>query len=803
MKNKILFSSKANALLQLRSCSGLHIPPIYIIDVPQWQKNRKKILQEIITWASTYSKDLAVRSSCSREDSDDASAAGAFVSLLHIPHTHKESIAKAIDSVLASYGSPCAEDQILLQPMVENVAVSGVIMTKVLNDGSPYYAINYDDESGKTDSITGGFGNTKTVYIYRNAKDSDFDSQRLLSFVHLAKKIEEFCGRNDLDIEFCQSHTGVLYVLQVRPICSQQQWLQNSSLHVSNNMDFIVHFVRNRTKAWPELHGKSTILGVMPDWNPAEIIGVTPRPLASSLYRELVTRRIWSLARERMGYKIMPPEELMILLAGRPYIDVRVSLNSFLPAGLHAEVGEILVNAWLEYLDAHPHLHDKIEFDVAQTMLDFCFDTHLETRYPNLLHSKHKKHFKTCLQTLTNNCLSTKMHSSMAQAFAAVEHLQLCQKARATAKNHIHIEEHALVPRMIILCEECKNWGTLPFAILARHAFIAESLLRTLVEREAISAERLHIFKQSLHTVSSELSQDFMLVGQGLLTQEEFLHRYGHLRPSTYDILSPNYANKKDLFLQIDEENFPKLPAMKLETTKFSFTAKEQQAIAKLMNEAGLNSSAVKLEAYARKAIAGREWAKFIFSKNLSQILELIAQWGTFHDFNRDKLSFLDVRYIFEWASHALLETPKKYFDARASEGHKLYTLSRSLKLGYLIRSERDIYIVPQHRSAPNFIGKERVEAPVIYLTAQSSCSMNLTQHIICIENADPGFDWIFTRNIAGLVTKFGGTNSHMAIRCAEYGLPAVIGTGEVLFEKIRTARRCLINAENHTVQVL
>ena len=47
------------------------------------------------------------------------------------------------------------------------------------------------------------------------------------------------------------------------------------------------------------------------------------------------------------------------------------------------------------------------------------------------------------------------------------------------------------------------------------------------------------------------------------------------------------------------------------------------------------------------------------------------------------------------------------------------------------------------------------------------------------IENADPGYDWIFLHKIRGFITKYGGLNSHMAIRAAELGIPAAIGTGE------------------------
>ncbi len=47
-----------------------------------------------------------------------------------------------------------------------------------------------------------------------------------------------------------------------------------------------------------------SIFGVMPDWNPAEIIGLRPWPLSLSLYRELVTDAIWAYQRDNYGYRI-------------------------------------------------------------------------------------------------------------------------------------------------------------------------------------------------------------------------------------------------------------------------------------------------------------------------------------------------------------------------------------------------------------------------------------------------------------------------------------------------------------------
>ena len=57
---------------------------------------------------------------------------------------------------------------------------------------------------------------------------------------------------------------------------------------------------------------------------------------------------------------------------------------------------------------------------------------------------------------------------------------------------------------------------------------------------------------------------------------------------------------------------------------------------------------------------------------------------------------------------------------------------------------------------------------------------------IVLIENADPGFHWILSKGIKGLVTKYGGVASHMAICCAEMNIPAAIGCGELFDELIQ-----------------
>jgi phosphoenolpyruvate-protein kinase (PTS system EI component) len=59
----------------------------------------------------------------------------------------------------------------------------------------------------------------------------------------------------------------------------------------------------------------------------------------------------------------------------------------------------------------------------------------------------------------------------------------------------------------------------------------------------------------------------------------------------------------------------------------------------------------------------------------------------------------------------------------------------------------------------------------------------------------------LFGHGIAGLITKFGGANSHMAIRSAEIGLPAAIGVGEKLYEKISQMKRVSLDCANHIIR--
>ena len=88
-------------------------------------------------------------------------------------------------------------------------------------------------------------------------------------------------------------------------------------------------------------------------------------------------------------------------------------------------------------------------------------------------------------------------------------------------------------------------------------------------------------------------------------------------------------------------------------------------------------------------------------------------------------------------------------------------------------------------------------------VTLDANSNNWLEGKIVYIENADPGFDWIFNHNIAGLITCFGGAASHMAIRAAEFALPSAIGCGDAIAKDVSKAKRIELNCRDKYIRVL
>lgn len=780
------FGTKAETLERVAPVlAHARVLPLIKVALSRWSESPKEVLREIER-APFGKSPLIVRSSARCEDTAASSAAGAFLS---VPHVRGEaSLTDAITRVAESYtkvqqlsehfNSPKADDQVLIQPMLENVVLSGVAFSRDPNTGARYYVINYDDTTGSTSAVTAGDSNDlRTVYHFADAEIPD--ACPVADVIALLRELEVHFSTDSLDIEFARSRDGALYLLQVRPLTCARTGLPDKQQQTI--LKAIEKKLSQLNRPHPYLFGRRTVFGVMPDWNPAEIIGVRPNPLALSLYKEIITDSIWAYQRNNYGYKNLRSFPLLVDFAGLPYIDVRVSFNSFLPQDLDAELSEKLVNHYIDRLSESPNLHDKVEFDIIFS----CYTLDLPERLFGLCRygfsDSECKQLADSLRRLTNRIIHSE-NGLWKQDTARIEQLE--DRYRAVCD-----EIHDPVAQVYWLLEDCKRYGTLPFAGLARAGFIAIQLLRSLINRGILSNDEYNAFLNSLDTVSSGMSRDL-----AQLTKSAFLKKYGHLRPGTYDILSPRYDEAPDSYFNWSE--LQRSSAHREEP--FVLSLNQLRQTERLLKEQGLEDNVLGLFDFIKGAVEGREYAKFVFTRSLSRALSIFREFGASLGLRLEDCAMADIHCIRQL--YASSDDARGVLQKSIDAGKEKYALTQSLSLPALITSERDVWTFERLRCQPNFVTLKSVTASVYELNGSKD---GLAGCVVFIPNADPGYDWIFSHGIAGFVTMYGGTNSHMAIRAGELGIPAVIGCGETLYELWKAARTLELDCGNRVVRVI
>lgn len=771
--------SKARTLLELQSKLRLfHVPDLIVLTVDELSSFSDSDLCTDIE-AHFGSIPLIVRSSAGDEDGALDSKAGAYESVLGVRADNEAALSSAVRAVTESYKrskSNTNNFEVIFQTLVERPALSGVVFTHDMNTGAPYYVINYDDVSGLTNSVTSGEGeySNRTLYIHRGAVEL-IRSERFRNLIAAVQELEKLLENEFLDIEFALDEDFQPYLFQVRSITTHPNWNRGLTRLINAELTGIQLFIRERFQSLHGVYGSTTVFGQMPDWNPAEMIGRAPRALSLSLYRRLITDDAWRVGRESMGYAVPAGQPLMVSLAGQPFIDTRLSFHSYLPANLQPAICEKLVDSWVAKLREQPQLHDKIEFDIAITTFSFDIDERLES-HAGCLDRSERASFKNSLINLTKPLLIGNGRGSIKFALERIERLSRLELPDLSS-GHIGLN---------YLIENCVRYGTIPFAILARHGFIARSLIFSLLHRGVIDEDTVERIQGGVRTVAGDMLEQINKLQCGELSREVFMNRYGHLRPGTYDILSKRYDQSDSFGATVQAKN-----TVGNDFQAFSFSSSQRRDVEALLAEFSLSDLTVEaLQDYFAKAISGREYGKFVFTRSLSAMIELIAAYGECHGLSREEMSHVPLQVIQDigWSSEGA-NTIEERLRHAADENARRHLLTSSIRLPQVLFDEAGVHVVPFQVSQPNFITKSKVIANVVNLNLHQD-TPELSGCIVLIENADPGYDWIFAHSIAGLVTKYGGVNSHMAIRCAEFGIPAAIGCGEQRFEALLKTTR-------------
>tara|TARA_Y100000389_G_scaffold201899_1_gene245727 strand:+ start:191 stop:2548 length:2358 start_codon:yes stop_codon:yes gene_type:complete len=766
MHNKNISKAKMLEYINSSKVTLFKVPNMLYFSNVLIKDNLKFVLDKI---KNTFNDcTLAIRSSAADEDSENNSIAGGYSSVLNVPAHDEKKIIEAINSVIDSYKKKrplLLNDEVIIQEMLQNTNMSGVVFTYDLNTGAPYYVINYDDKSGITNTVTSGSGEfaNRTLYVHRHSIDK-LHSDRFKKLLKAVQELEYVLGNEFLDIEFALGDDLKTHLLQVRKITTQTNWNRGVSKKVDVTLQGVQSFITEKFKRTVGVYGETTALGQMPDWNPVEMIGRVPRTLAASLYQKVITDDAWRIARAEMEYSVPAGEPLMVMLAGQPFIDTRLSFHSFIPNKIPPVIAEKLVNHWVKELIKKPEHHDKIEFEIAITCYSFDFDKKIETLIGDILTKEEKLLFKKIHQEHTRALIKGENKGSISTSLDKIEQLQQKQKN---------------VSSIFALVEDCIRLGTIPFSILARHGFIAKTILLSLKQLNIITRDEVNQILGSIQTVASELVDDMYLLQVNKLSINDFLKKFGHLRPGTYDIMSLRYDQMNSLTTSASSYKPHQHPK------KFEFTKLQQQKINTLLKEHGFEDfEADNLLNYINKATISREYSKFVFTHSVSNIIELIRKFAQENGLSRDEISHIPISLILNTKTNSDEQTIEQRLRKYSEQEADKHNVNIAVRLPQIISDQAGAHIVPFQVSHANFITTKKISAPSLMLYSNIE-GVSMAGKIIIIEGADPGFDWIFSQKISGLITKYGGANSHMAIRCAEFGLPAAIGCGEQKFEQL------------------
>lgn len=777
-------STKAGTLQTLQGrLQSARVLPVYILHQSDYLRNKEK---EILEIQNAFSEEkLAVRSSCQAEDQSDTSNAGRFESFLNISRTDSHLLMDTIDAVFASYGETNYDEEVLIQPMLQNITRSGVVFTCDLDTLAPYYCINYD-EGTESDTITSGAKNDVYTYVHYKYSPIPPEDKQLARLIDACREMEERFGRKELDIEFAEDNQNELYILQVRPIVINQK-VNLSYLNLSDALYKIHSKIQKLSCQHPNLLGDRTVFGVMPDWNPAEIIGIRPKKLALSLYKELVTDSIWAYQRNDYGYRDLRSHPLLVSFLGVPFVDVRITFNSFIPKALDEQIAQKLVNHYIDRLIEVPSYHDKVEFEIVHSCYYLNLPEKLQALVQHGFSENEIKRIEFSLLELTNAII----HPEHGLYKKDMKKNQLLEEKLT----QILDSDLTLVDKIYWLLEDCKRYGTLPFAGIARAGFIAVQFLHSFVELGILTKKEKEAFMNGLCTVNKQLARDLQAVFTGAESKEGFLRKYGHIRPGTYDILSKRYDEDFDKYFPVQKTRMQETLA-----EGFTFTESQLREIDRLLTENGLKVNAEQLLKFIREAIEGRESAKFLFTKSLSQALKLLELYGERNGVTREELAFLDIAVVKDLYSTLDHRDVRETFLSDIHKNKDLYQYTQAIRLPSVILDSKDVYGFYLLREEPNFITLKTVVGAVVQVEQSLE---DVSGKIVCIPSADPGYDYLFSKNIGGLITKFGGANSHMAIRCAELGIPAVIGAGELNYAQWTKAACLEINALDKKVRCM
>ena len=738
MNNRLSYGNKAKNLEYVAKNTDIEIPyfkEIYLND-----------LNNIENIVDSFSKKIMIRSNSSSEDKEYSSSAGKYLSIGPIETNDLETIKKSWEMVVDSYEEQ-DNQSVIFQNYIENAKSVSVLTSYKVGSDSAYrtFSTYYGSE---TDAITSGkYSEINNFFMHRSFDILPKKYEKYNVYLKIITQLEDLFKNKQLDIEMVLDKNNSPQLLQVRPLMGKK--LNKESIFEEKDViDRNLKNYKKLNKTTADRFGTNQIYSNMSDMNPAEMIGKKPDNIAFGLYKFMFTDTTWNIQRGEFGYRKYSGGKLMELFNNVAYINVNHSLNSFLTRNLQKESCEEIINYQLNKLKENPHLHDSIEFDISRS--SYVFDTveEFSKEYKNIISpSEIIKWHNDLIQIDTQNKSTLEKNKKIILSTFS----KLDKSFEYSKKENIKL---------------IRDTMALPFTHHSRLGFVYFAQLNSLLEKEVISEDQKKLLLLSVNSISTKMKADAYEVKIGKKTLEGFLDVYGHIRAGNYNLLSSNLKNNLNFTESLINNSEQPLEDNIL--PKDIYTNIEEYFT---INEIPLKASAW-IDMF-QEGISTRENSKFYYTKGIDGILSEISEKNTS---DSELFDLLDIEFNEENTSDMRL---------------------KNVLMPDLITSNEDFYFYEEMSKNGNYIGQGTVIGDVLLIENEANRPNNLENKIVVIPAADPGWDWIFNYKIKSLVTKYGGPNSHMAIRCAEHNIPAILGVGENNFTVISNSKSLKIDFSN------
>ena len=738
---------KAINLMRLKEIPGINIPQFTVLPTGFSKSECEKAIALFLR--DFASSTVAVRSSATKEDLDGASFAGMYLTRLRVPANISEVMA-AVKEVRLSKD---LKEKTVIHYMRErrlgasNHGVAVIIQEMVSPDISGVifsHSLNAHD-GYYVISATNGLGEAVASglvngELIRVARAIEFGGIQddWVAKLISATRAIENYFKNDSLDIEFAFRDDTLYILQCRPIATSPR-----TLIKQEDESRLVNQL-NSICADISAHFNGDVLGDMIDINPLELLGSNPSRLDISIFKCLFGDTAVEQVRRDMGYD--PLDIGLIRIVGRkPYVSLRASAFSFRPKGISIRIYDRMYDVYRKMIMDNPGLQSRVEFAVYA----MSCGKKLERIMSNgQLNAEEKNIVRSAFQRLNSAFIVTSDACSSDFKRQAVEYQKGIQSLKGSTLANIL---------------SYASLGAKSFVRVARLAFYWKNKFEETYPDEELN----ELIIGHIQSVSSRLKNDLQMYLDNKLTRDDVINRYGHLRPGQFGIFGEAYADDPDhyLFSQIS-------------TAHNYGIAKRQHPYEGSIE---FRNAVIFMQA--------REEMKFLFSQAFNIFIEELKAALKYHKIAREEAARLS------------------WDELRALLSHKTPTVQNEKNVLPMILPEvlipciSNLKIIRFSEAMPSYITHTVVKARICALDTPNQYA-DVRDALVLIPNADPGYDFLFHSGIAGIITKTGGPASHMCIRAVELQIPACIGCGDRIYDKLSRAHIAILDCSSKQIIV-